>query len=123
MASKKKYVPKKDVPESKRTSRKFTELDPRKHGVGGLLIGGVKPRKQDRRALAGEGYAVVFFPKYTKLGKAHLHFFGIDRSFSRSPEAAISKFMDGIARSETWKQMARAGHRVRKVKIIDLGDA
>lgn len=101
----------------------FTPLDPKKHGMAGLIRGKMKPRKQDRRASPGEGYAVIFFPRYTRLGKAAVHFFGVERSLSNSPEAAISKFMDGIAKSETWQGMSKAGHRVRKVRITDLGDA
>lgn len=102
----------------------FQALDPKKHGVGGFLKGTkIRDRKQDRRAIPGEGYAVIFFPRIHGIGKAAVHTFGLDKSLSRSPEAAISKFMDSIARSETWKSLSRAGHRVRKVRIVDLGDA
>jgi hypothetical protein len=115
----------KDVKESVRVSRRgeFTALDAKKHGVGGLIRGKIRWRKQDKRARSAEGYAVVFFPRIHGIGKACIYMFGLDYSLSRSPEAAISKFMDRIAGSETWVKMSKAGHRVRKVRVIDLGDA
>ena len=106
-----------------RRSRKMYPLDHKKHGVGGLTF--VKPtrQKQDRRALPGEGYAVIFFPRIRGIGKAQVHFFGLDRSLSNTASAARVKFMDSIKAGEKWARYAKAGHKIRKVKIIDMGDA
>lgn len=98
-------------------------LDVKKHGIGGALTVPLERRKQDRIAEAAEGYAVVFFPKYHGIGKAQVNFFGLDRSLSRSPEAAKIKFMDGMKPGEKWETYHRGGHRIRKVRVVDLGDA
>lgn len=112
-------------PEAVRVSRKceWSALDQKKHGIGGVINGPIKERKQDRRALPAEGYIVVFFPRIKGIGKARVDCFGFDYSWSASPEAALSKFMDRIHRSDKWEQYYLAGHRVRKVRVIDLGDA
>ena len=66
---------------------------------------------------------MIFFPKITGLMKASVDFYGLHKTLSQSPEAAIAKFMDSIKQGETWDTYQDAGHRVRKVKISDLGDA
>ena len=83
-----------------------------------------KPRlkKQDKRFKPGEFYAVVFFPKITGLGPATAKFPSLMETLAQSPEAAITKFLDKIAQSQTWETYYDAGHRVRKVKVMDLGD-
>lgn len=99
---------------------------------GGVVIKrpGMKPmrlRKQDRRALPYEAYAVVFFPKITNFMKARIGFYGLAETLAKTPEAAIVKFIDRIGGDEPdkkkWKHYHQAGHRVRKIKITDLGDA
>lgn len=85
-----------------------------------------KPRvrkKQQKRFESGFFYAVIFFPKITGIGNASANFPRTTETLSQSPEAAISKFMDGIKQGETWETYHDAGHRVRKVKVTDLGDA
>lgn len=102
---------------------RFYELHPDGGGPKGLVSFKPKMRKQDKRALPSEFYAVVFFPKITGIGKASVDFYGISRTISNSPEAAKSKFMDGIRKGEKWATYAKAGHCVRKLKISDMGDA
>ena len=103
--------------------KKYSVLDHKKHGVGGLIKGALRERKQDKKAKSTEMYAVVFFPKIHGIGKANMGFFSIARSIANSPEAAIAKFMDEIKRGEKWETYHDAGHRVRRVKIMDMGDA
>ncbi len=124
MEKRPKWKPKPDVPEKKRIARRreWAWLDPKKHGIGGAVPAPLRYRKQDRRAIGDTGYAVVFFPRIHGIGKAALHMY-LRETLSHSPEAAVSKFMDRIARSETWKTYYTAGHRVRKIKLVDLGDA
>ena len=43
--------------------RKWYPLNPKKHGIGGLLGKPFYTREQDRRASPDEFFAVVFFPK------------------------------------------------------------
>jgi hypothetical protein len=110
--------------EKERVSRKieWIGLDWKKHGIGGVIKAPLRYRKQDKRATGDTAYAVVFFPRIKGIGRAHVDMY-IRETLSRSPEAAISRFMDRIARSETWKTYYRAGHKVRKIKLSDLGDA
>jgi hypothetical protein len=92
-------------------------------GPKGITSRKPEMRRQDAEALPAEGYAVVFFPKLTTFGQAMMNFPRISETFSQTPEAAIVKFMDGIIKSEKWETYFDAGHRVRKVRVIDLGDA
>lgn len=92
-------------------------------GPGGIMLEKPETQEQDKTFKSGGFYAVVFFPKITGLGKARADWPDTIETLSNSPEAAISKFMDGIKKGETWKTYEDAGHRVRKVKISDLGDA
>lgn len=103
--------------------QKYYELDAKKHGVGGLITIRPTRRKQDKRALATEFYAVVFFPKINGIGKAEIDFWDLHDTLSQSPEAARVRFMDKIRQGEKWEDYANAGHRIRRVKITDLGDA
>lgn len=101
----------------------FSTLDPKKHGVGGVVRGKIYNRKQDKRATTGEFYAVVFFPRIRGIGRASIDVWQVFGTLSNSPAAAKAKFMDGIRQGEKWATYARAGHRIRKVRITDLGDA
>ena len=92
-------------------------------GPGGVLRRKPRMRKQDKRAQSAEMYAVVFFPKITGIGKAMIWPNDIAQTLANTPETAIARFMDKIAKSETWETYHDAGHRVRKVKVMDLGDA
>lgn len=74
-------------------------------------------------ALSHEGYAVVFFPRITGIGEATLGFPTVWETLSQTSEAAIAKFLDRIAKGQTWETYADAGHKVRKVRIDDMGDA
>lgn len=107
--------------------RKWYELDPKKHGISGLSPYMPKPRKQDRRAKAWEGYSVVFFPQYRLGWKAHIGYHDTLQHMSQTPEAARVRFADKIggdkSPAQKWKNYYRAGHRVRKIKIIDMGPA
>lgn len=107
--------------------RKWYELDPKKHGVGGLSPYMPKPRKQDRRAKPWEGYAVIFFPQY-KIGfKAEIGMMSTEETLSQTPEAARVKYADRIGGPEhpakKWAHYHKAGHRVRRIRIVDLGPA
>lgn len=102
--------------------RKIYTLDHKKHGIGGVTYRKPKRKKQDRRAKPSEMYAVIFFPKIEGIGAASVDFFGLRDTLSATPAAAKVRFMDRIHKDCTWAQYARAGHRVRKVKVIDLGD-
>lgn len=112
-----------------KSKRKWYTLDPKKHGVGGLTLKnpGMKPRKEDKKAKAWEGYAVVFFPQYELGFKASIGFHDTNRTLSQTAEAARVKYSDHIGGNESpdekWKTYHKAGHRVRKVRIIDLGPA
>lgn len=94
-------------------------------GPKGLINRRQKPkeRKQDNRATSCEGYAVIFFPKITGIGKANMWMWRTVETVSQTPEAAIIKFMDKIKKGEKWETYYDAGHRVRKVRLVDLGDA
>lgn len=82
-----------------------------------------KLRAQDKRAKPNTMYAVVFFPKINSLGPAKIYFYQLRETLSQSPEAARVRFMDKIRQGEKWATYADAGHRVRKIRITDLGDA
>jgi hypothetical protein len=107
--------------------KKWYELDPRKHGVGGIQPHMPKPRKEDRRAKSWEGYAVVFFPQYDIGWKATVSFHSTLGTLSQTPEAARVRYADNIGGPDSpdkkWAQYHHAGHRVRRIKIIDLGPA
>ena len=102
---------------------KYTALDHKEHGVGGVIRGELRYRDQDREFVPGVMYAVVFFPKIEGIGKATWHGIHDVGTLARTPELAISKFMERITESETWETYHKAGHRVRRVRIADLGDA
>lgn len=91
-------------------------------GPGGFMMKKPRIRKQDKRFKSAEFYAVVFFPKITGIGKASASWPKTINSLSNSPQAAIAKFLDGIKKGETWETYEDAGHRVRRVKIMDLGE-
>ena len=92
-------------------------------GPRGYVLKKPRRQKQDKKFEPGTFYAVIFFPKITGIGKASANWPRVMETLSQSPEAAISKFMDGIKQGETWETYQDAGHRVRQVKISDLGDA
>jgi hypothetical protein len=108
-----------------KASRKFRfyQLHPDGGGVGGLVHKKPKMRKQDKRARSGDFYAVVFFPRISLIGPATLVWPGTVDSLANSPEAAKTIFMDRIRKGEKWETYAKAGHRVRRIRISDLGDA
>lgn len=101
--------------------RKLYSLNPKKHGLGGLSYTKPTRRKQDRRAKPLDGYAVFFFPKINGIGPAEIWHNAATGSLSATPAAAIAKHLDGIV--GTWAEAQRAGWRVRKVRVNDLGDA
>lgn len=107
--------------------RKWYKLDPKKHGVAGLSPHTPKRRKEDRRAAPWEGYAVIFFPQYEIGQKAAVGFYGTAATLSQTAEAARVKFADSIGGKESpdkkWAEYHKAGHRVRRIKIVDLGPA
>lgn len=102
---------------------KLHMLDRKKHGIGGATYKFPAPRKQDKRAKSEEYYVVAFFPKFQFGMKASIGFFDLRSTISASPDAAVVRFMDGIRQGEKWSDYAKAGHRVRKVRVVDLGDA
>lgn len=102
--------------------RKIYGLDPKKHGIGGALLTKPTRRKQDRRAKPLDGYAVVFFPKINGIGPASIWHSSSVETISQTPATAIAKHMDGILKGETWATYQRAGWRVRKIRITDLGE-
>jgi hypothetical protein len=92
--------------------------------VKGLVYVEPKFREQDKEAAPLECYGVVFFPKITGIGDARVGFFHFSSTLSQTPEAAIAKFIDGVGGGrEAWATYHDAGHRVRKLRIVDLGDA
>lgn len=98
-------------------------LNAKKVGIGGVVSKRPKRRKQDKEFRPGVMYAVVFFPKITVIGDARWQGIRSCHTLSETPEGAILKFMEGIAKTETWESYKKAGHRVRKIRISDLGDA
>jgi len=90
---------------------------------GGIVMEEPAPQRQDSEAEPADLYAVVFFPRISGIGPAEVNFYGLEARLAQSPEAAIVKFMDGIAPGKTWETYHHAGHRVRKLRITDLGDA
>lgn len=103
------------------TETKFYELV-HPGGPKGLVTREPAMREQDETAKEIDGYAVVFFPKLDVLGPAKIWFRDIQETFSQTPEAAKAKYMDGIKLGETWETYEDAGHRLRKVRVVDLGD-
>lgn len=99
----------------------YYALNPKVLGVMGIVKGEPVLREQDEQAIAEEFFAVVFFPRLELLGPARVNFFGLHLSQSR--EAAIVKFLDSMALEQTWEEYERAGHKVRRVRVTDLGDA
>lgn len=96
-----------------------------KRGMGGFVHTKPKRRKQDDRFEPGTFYAVVFFPKITGIGNARLWKHKLVETLSCTPQAAIAKFMDrGVkGKGETWENYRRAGWKVRRVQVSDLGPA
>ena len=93
-------------------------------GFTGLLTRKPRMKKgQDRRAKSLEAYVAVFFPKITGLGPATVWGHDVSARIAQTPEAAKVKYMDGLAKTETWETYADAGWRIRKIKIVDLGEA
>jgi hypothetical protein len=92
-------------------------------GPGGIVTEEPRFREQDETAAPTELYAVVFFPKITGIGDASIAWPAVKRTLAQTPHAAVVKFMDGIAKSERWETYQDAGHRIRKVRLVDLGDA
>ena len=90
---------------------------------GGVVREKPEMRQQDAEAEPVEMYAVVFFPKITGIGPAALNFYGLQGTLSNSPEAARVRFMDRMAAGQKWETFSEAGHRIRKVRVTDLGDA
>ncbi len=80
-------------------------------------------KKQDRRAKALEAYVAVFFPKITGIGPATIWGHNVSERIGQTPEAAKVKYMDGLAKDTTWETYADAGWCIRKIKIVDLGEA
>jgi len=107
--------------------KKWYEMDPKVTWVAGLSPTKLKRRKEDRRASPWEGYAVIFFPQYNIGWKASVGFQGLSETLSQTPEAARIRFADNIGGNDhpdkKWKDFHKAGHRVRRVRIIDLGPA
>jgi hypothetical protein len=112
---------------AKKKEPKWYELDFKKHGIGGLTTTKPKRRKEDRRAKSWEGYAVVFFPQVELSFKAQVGFMGTVETLSQTAEAARVKYADKIGGPDSpdkkWTEYQVAGHRVRRVKIIDMGPA
>jgi hypothetical protein len=112
-----------DVSKLPKALKGFSALDNKKHGVGGLIRGKIKYRAQDKRAEPGEFYAVVFFPRIHGIGNASLRFISHMETLSQSPAAAKAKYLDRLAPGQKWADFVRAGHRIRKIRLTDLGDA
>lgn len=98
----------------------MTVLNRDVHGIGGITAGDVEPREQDIQAEECVGHMVVFFPKFTKIGKAAIWKSNID-TFSNSPEAAKTKFLDSLADGEDWDKYEAAGWKIRRVRVVDAG--
>lgn len=103
--------------------KKISFLDAKKHGYNGAIVGAIKFRKQDKRAKPCEMYAVVFFPRVQRIGKACIWPHAIRGALANSAATAKAIFMDGLAPGQKWATYNRAGHRIRKVRIVDCGDA
>lgn len=100
-----------------------------KYGVGGVVLGKPVRVAQDKRAKPGHGYAAVFFPKIKQIGPACIWTRTLVETFSQTKAAAIVKYVDGVGRRKgeskaaVWEQYHRAGWRIRKVKITDMGES
>ena len=92
-------------------------------GIRGVVLEKPEMQEQDAEFEPGEFYAAVFFPKITGIGKASALWPRTVDTLSNSPKAAKVKYLDGIKKGETWETYADAGWRIRKVRVIDLGDA
>lgn len=103
-------------------ARKFYELV-HPGAPGGIVLEKPEMQEQDAEFEPEELFVVVFFPKITGIGPARVWFHKIHGTLAQSPEAAKMRFMDGIKQGEKWETYADAGHRIRRVKIVDLGDA
>ena len=107
---------------SRKRKPKYYALDAKECGVGGVVLRKPRERKQAKRAKSFAGYMDVFFPTITGLWPATI-MYGDLETFASTPDAARMKYMDRRPKSDKWTSYQRAGHRIRKVKIIDMGDA
>jgi hypothetical protein len=101
----------------------YFELDYKKHGVGGLTRHEPRWREQDKEATPAEFFAAVFFPKIEGIGDATLGDSHFRDTLAQTKDAAIMRFLDTIAPNQTWEGYEAAGWCIRKVRVIDLGDA
>jgi hypothetical protein len=84
-----------------------------------------QPARKTKRAKPLEGYVVAFFMR-PEVGKqepiilSHV----IRETLSTTPQMARLKWCDNVHQGQReWKKYQRAGHRIRKIRITDLGDA
>lgn len=92
-----------------------------KRGISGVFTSPPRLRKQDGRARPLVMFACVFFPRLKQLPPASIYGHDVNHRMAHSAKAAILKFMDGKPKTDTWAQYVRAGWKVRRVKLIDMG--
>jgi len=84
-----------------------------------------QPVRKTKRAKPLEGYVVAFF-MLPEVGKREPLILPhtVRETLSTTPQMARLKWCDNVhGGTKSWRSYARAGHRIRKIKIIDLGDA
>lgn len=83
--------------------------------------------KNKRRAKPLEGYVVAFYMNpEVGLKEPLILAHTLRETFSRTPEMAKKRWLDDVHEGDkpkTWNKYNRCGQRIRKVKIIDMGDA
>ena len=79
-------------------------------------------REQDAEFPAEEMYCVVFFPRVSGMPTAVSPYM-LQSTAASTPEKAKMLFVGGLGGDAGWDEYAEAGWKVRKVRVIDLGDA
>ena len=85
-------------------------------------MGDFEYREQDAEFPAEEMYCVVFFPRVAGMPTAVSPYM-LQSTAASTPEKAKMLFVGGLGGDAGWDEYAEAGWKVRKVRVIDLGDA
>lgn len=80
-------------------------------------------REQEKEFPPEEMYCVVFFPRVSGMPTVVIYPYMLQSTAASTPEKAKMLFVGGLGGDAGWDQYAEAGWKVRKVRVVDLGDA